>query len=55
MFHGFKEGITGVFTQPFEGAKNEGALGLVKGTAKGLAGLVIKPITGIIDFASKTT
>lgn len=30
-------------------------MGFVKGAAKGLAGLVIKPVTGIIDFASKTT
>ena len=30
-------------------------MGFVKGAAKGLAGLVVKPVTGIIDFASKTT
>ncbi len=41
--------------QPIENAKKEGALGFFKGAAKGLAGLVIKPVTGIIDFASKTT
>lgn len=55
IFYGFKEGITGVWMQPIENARKEGALGFVKGAAKGLAGLVIKPVTGIIDFASKTT
>jgi len=35
--------------------KKDGALGFVKGAAKGLAGLVVKPVTGVIDFASKTT
>jgi vacuolar protein sorting-associated protein 13A/C len=55
VFHGFKEGITGVFLQPYENAKKDGVLGLVKGAGKGLAGLVVKPVTGIIDFASKTT
>jgi len=27
----------------------------MKGAAKGLAGLIVKPVTGVIDFASKTT
>jgi vacuolar protein sorting-associated protein 13A/C len=55
IFYGFKEGLTGVFLQPYQSAREGGALGFVKGTAKGLAGLVVKPVTGIIDFASKTT
>jgi vacuolar protein sorting-associated protein 13A/C len=41
--------------QPYENTKTEGVIGFFKGTAKGLAGLVIKPVTGVIDFASKTT
>ncbi len=41
--------------QPYENARDEGVLGFFKGTAKGLAGLIIKPVTGVIDFASKTT
>ena len=55
LIYGIKEGVKGVFVDPYEYAKKQGALGFVKGTAKGLAGLVIKPTTGIIDFASKTT
>lgn len=30
-------------------------MGIFKGVAKGVTGLVIKPMTGIVDFASKTT
>ncbi|KAF1808474.1 UDP-Glycosyltransferase/glycogen phosphorylase [Eremomyces bilateralis CBS 781.70] len=37
------EGITGVVTQPIEGAKKDGAAGLAKGFGKGLAGLFLKP------------
>ena len=55
MLYGFKAGIVGVFSQPYQSARQEGALGFMKGAAKGLAGLVVKPVTGIIDFASKTT
>lgn len=55
VLYGFKEGITGLFLQPYQDARQQGALGFFKGTAKGLAGLVVKPVTGIIDFASKTT
>ena len=55
VLNGFKSGITGIFTQPYRSARKEGAIGFVKGAAKGLAGLVVKPVTGLIDFASKTT
>lgn len=55
VFHGFKEGITGVVTKPIEQTKRQGAIGLIKGVAQGMAGLVVKPVTGIVDFASKTT
>ena len=30
-------------------------LGFIKGTAKGVAGLVIKPVTGILDMTVKTS
>lgn len=41
--------------KPIESTKKEGVLGFFKGTAQGLAGLVVKPVTGVVDFASKTT
>lgn len=34
------------------GAKKEGMLGLLKGTGKGVLGLVLRPTGGIIDLAS---
>lgn len=42
-------------TKPIEQTKRQGAIGLIKGVAQGMAGLVVKPVTGIVDFASKTT
>jgi vacuolar protein sorting-associated protein 13A/C len=52
--YGFKNGVTGVFTQPVQGAERNGLPGFLLGAAKGLGGLVIKPISGVIDAASKT-
>jgi len=48
-------GITGVFTKPLEGAKNEGLFGFIKGGAQGAAGLVTKTISGGIDIIAKTS
>ena len=40
------DGITGLVTQPLEGAKKEGVVGLVKGFGKGIGGVVLKPNAG---------
>jgi vacuolar protein sorting-associated protein 13A/C len=37
-----------------EGAERSGLPGFLKGTVKGIAGLVIKPVSGVFDAASKT-
>lgn len=42
-------------TQPLRGARQEGFVGFLKGLAKGIVGVVVKPITGVLDFASHTT
>lgn len=52
---GVFEGATGVFTQPVKGAKEEGVLGVLKGFGKGLIGIPTKPLSGLVDFAAKTT
>ena len=44
-----------MITQPLRGAKEGGFFGLFKGIGKGLVGLVVKPVTGILDLASHTT
>jgi UDP:flavonoid glycosyltransferase YjiC (YdhE family) len=47
-FHyGFYDGITGLVTQPVRGAQKEGAAGFLKGAAKGMGGLILKPAAGI--------
>eukprot|EP01017_Pseudomicrothorax_dubius_P042212 TRINITY_DN6857_c0_g1_i1.p1 TRINITY_DN6857_c0_g1~~TRINITY_DN6857_c0_g1_i1.p1 ORF type:complete len:355 (-),score=67.09 TRINITY_DN6857_c0_g1_i1:122-1186(-) len=55
MVSSVTKGVTGVITQPVEGGSEGGFKGFAKGTAKGLTGLVVKPVTGILDFASKTS
>lgn len=49
------EGFSGFFTKPFEGAQQEGIGGFFKGVGKGLIGVPVKPVTGMLDFATKTT
>lgn len=44
--------MTGVFTKPISGAKEEGVGGFFKGLGKGAVGLVARPTAGVIDFAS---
>ena len=55
VLNGFKEGITGVFLQPYMGAREGGFVGAIKGTFKGVIGLAVIPVTGILDFAALTT
>lgn len=52
IFSGVANGITGIFLQPFQGAKKDGALGFFKGIGKGIAGLIVKPVSGVLDAAS---
>lgn len=40
------DAVTGVVSQPYHGAKDEGALGFLKGAGKGLGGLLLKPEAG---------
>lgn len=51
---GLYKGITGVVTSPVEGAIKEGALGFFKGVGIGVAGVFIKPMVGVADFATRT-
>ena len=54
MFKSIGKGITGVVTEPIKGGKKKGFSGAISGTVKGLAGLVVKPVTGVLDVASHT-
>lgn len=41
------EGLTDIFVQPYKGAKEGGALGVVKGVGKGTAALATKTTSGM--------
>ncbi|XP_075971796.1 vacuolar protein sorting 13C isoform X2 [Anticarsia gemmatalis] len=49
---GVVDGVTGVFTKPIEGAREQGVEGFFKGLGKGAVGLVARPTAGVVDFAS---
>lgn len=49
---GVFDGVTGVFTKPIEGAREEGVEGFFKGLGRGAVGLVARPTAGVVDFAS---
>lgn len=44
----------GIFTKPIEGAQKGGVGGFLKGTFKGITGVIVKPVAGVLDAASKT-
>ena len=46
LTYGMYDGLTGFVTQPINGAKKEGGVGLLKGMGKGIGGLVFKPAAG---------
>jgi vacuolar protein sorting-associated protein 13A/C len=48
-------GISGIITKPIEETKKGGFLGFFKGTAQGVTGLVVKPVSGALDLLSLTT
>jgi vacuolar protein sorting-associated protein 13A/C len=65
MLSGFAEGIKGIAMQPIQGAQKGGASGFFKvsrhegaadmqGVGRGLLGIVVKPVTGIVDMTSST-
>ncbi|KAJ8727553.1 hypothetical protein PYW07_001672 [Mythimna separata] len=49
---GVVDGVTGVFTKPIEGAREQGIGGFFSGLGKGAVGLVARPTAGVVDFAS---
>lgn len=48
-------GVTGIFTKPFQGAKQEGAKGFFKGVGKGVLGLVASPVTAVLKAGHSVT
>jgi len=52
IFRGITDGVSGIVLSPMEGAKKEGALGAVKGLAKGIVGVPVKAVVGVMDGAT---
>ena len=48
LYLGTYDGITGLFVQPYIGARDEGVLGAAKGLAKGVAGTPVKFFAGML-------
>lgn len=46
--------LIGLFTKPFEEASRTGFTGFLKGSYMALSGVVVKPMIGLLDAASKT-
>jgi hypothetical protein len=50
--YGFYDGYVGFFTQPYKGARDGGAVGIMKGITKGCAGLLTQPAHGIFGVVA---
>lgn len=50
--HGMTDGFTGLFTQPYDEAKKEGALGFAKGLGKGTLGFVTKTASATLGVVA---
>ncbi|GMI17545.1 hypothetical protein TrLO_g14806 [Triparma laevis f. longispina] len=49
------DAVGGVIMQPIRGMEKEGGLGFVKGVAKGVVGVPVKTVVGVLDLASRAT
>ncbi|KAL9001582.1 MAG: hypothetical protein Q9188_005448 [Gyalolechia gomerana] len=48
--YGMYDGVSGIFTQPIHGAKQEGFGGFIKGIGKGIGGLLLKPQAAVFSL-----
>ena len=46
---GIRDGVTGLFLQPYNGARERGTKGFVQGMGKGLGGFILKDISALIS------
>ena len=54
FFSNLGKGFAGVITEPIKGYKKKKIKGVLSGSARGISGLFIKPIAGVLDAAGKT-
>jgi len=52
---GVFKGVTGLVTEPVKGASQDGVEGFFKGVGRGVLGVGVKPVVGVIDLATQTT
>ena len=50
-----QSGVTGIVKQPMAGARKCGLKGFLRGTFFGLAGAVVKPVSGALDLIARTS
>ena len=54
LWLGVFDGVTGLVRIPYHDVKEEGAMGLATGIGRGVGGLVLKPLSGIIGLSAYT-
>ncbi|KAF7512700.1 hypothetical protein GJ744_000267 [Endocarpon pusillum] len=52
--YGFSDGITGLVRLPRHDMEEDGAFGLLTGLGKGMGGLVLKPVSGVVGLGGFT-
>ncbi|KAI8897799.1 hypothetical protein BC833DRAFT_643759 [Globomyces pollinis-pini] len=55
LVRGFASGVSGIVSQPLQGAKEAGVEGFFMGIGKGLLGVVAKPVVGIADLVTNVS
>ncbi|ORY85379.1 hypothetical protein BCR35DRAFT_302858 [Leucosporidium creatinivorum] len=46
LYFGVQDGLTGLVTEPYRGAVEEGGIGALKGVGRGIGNLILKPAAG---------
>ena len=54
LAQGVAFGVSGVVTKPVEGAREHGILGVPGGFLRAMLGVVVQPVSGVLDFVSLT-
>ncbi|KAF5363232.1 hypothetical protein D9758_008389 [Tetrapyrgos nigripes] len=52
LFYGYYDGITGLVTEPIRGAKKEGFIGAVKGSARSFVNVTMRPAAGVLGMVT---
>ena len=50
---GVYRGVSGIVSQPLRGAQRDGVRGFARGVGVGVLGVVVKPVVGVVDLATR--